>query len=115
MARTRRHAADRQHLRQWLVESIADARATLDRLVAEQLIEAEQQLSLALDDALSRRIEAIDAELRAVDTSIRLDGKERSRQLSSVTDREREVAQGRERAEALLGRIRELRDGPRRA
>lgn len=115
MARTRRHAADRQHLRQWLVESIADARSTLDQLVAEQLIEAEQQLSLALDDALSRRIEAIDAELRAVDTSIRLDGKERSRQLSSVTDRVREVAEGQERAEALLGRIRELRDGPGRA
>ncbi len=71
-------------------------------------------MSLALDDALSRRIEAIDAELRAVDTAIRLDGRERSRQLSSVADRARRVAEGRERAEALLGRIRELRDGPKR-
>src|SRR5699024_1881935 len=38
MARTRKHAADKQHLKQWLTEAITDARSTLDQLVAEQLI-----------------------------------------------------------------------------
>ncbi|WP_019812716.1 dynamin family protein [Saccharomonospora saliphila] len=113
MARTRRHAADKQHVKQWLVESIADARSTLDQLVAEQLIEAEQQLSLALDDALSRRIEAIEAEIKEVDSSIKLGEKERARQLARVSKRVREVADGRERAEALLERIRAVRDRPR--
>ncbi|PRX47636.1 dynamin family protein [Prauserella shujinwangii] len=113
LARTRRHAADKQHTKQWLVESIADARSMLDQLVAEQLIEAEQQLSLALDDALSRRIEAIEAELKDVDKSIKLDAQERSRQLTQVTKRLKDVAEGRERAESLLGRIRTLRDRPR--
>ncbi|MEU6644972.1 dynamin family protein [Saccharomonospora sp. NPDC046836] len=113
MARTRRHAADKQHTKQWLVESIADARSTLDQLVAEQLIEAEQQLALALDDALSRRIEAIEAELKEVDKTIKMDAQERSKKLALVTKRIKDVAEGRERAEAFLGRIRTLRDRAR--
>ena len=41
LAKTRKHTADKQHMKQWLTESIADARSTVDQLVAEQLIEAE--------------------------------------------------------------------------
>ncbi|MBB5154390.1 dynamin family protein [Saccharopolyspora phatthalungensis] len=110
MARTRKHAADKQHLKQWLTEAIADARSALDQLVAEQLIEAEQQLSLALDDALTRRIEAIEGELREVDKALKMDAAERSRQLQTVNRRLTEAAAGRERAENLLGGIRNLRD-----
>lgn len=111
MARTRRHAADKQHMKQWLVESIADARSTLDQLVAEQLIEAEQQLSLALDEALGRRIEGIEAELKDVDRTIKMDAQERSKNLSVVTRRIKEVSEARDRAESFLTRIRSLRDG----
>jgi GTPase SAR1 family protein len=110
MARTRKHAADKQHLKQWLTDAIADARSALDQLVAEQLIEAEQQLSLALDDALTRRIEAIEGELREVDKALKMDAAERSRQLQTVNRRLTEATTGRERAENLLGSIRNLRD-----
>ncbi|GGI99705.1 dynamin [Saccharopolyspora subtropica] len=110
MARTRKHAADKQHLKQWLTEAIADARSALDQLVAEQLIEAEQQLSLALDDALTRRIEAIEGELREVDKALKMDAAERSRQLQRVNRRLTEANSGRERAENLLRSIRNLRD-----
>jgi hypothetical protein len=110
MARTRRHAADKQHLKQWLVESIADARSTLDQLVAEQLIEAEQQLSLALDEALGRRIEAIEAELKDVDKAIKMGAQERAKQLAEVGKRIKDVTEGRDRAETLLAKIRTLRD-----
>jgi dynamin family protein len=110
MARTRKHAADKQHVKQWLVESIVDARSTLDQLVAEQLIEAEQQLSLALDDALGRRIEAIETELKEVDKTIKMDAQERAKNLAAATRRVRETADARERAEGLLRRIRTLRD-----
>jgi hypothetical protein len=108
MARTRRHAADKQHMKQWLVESIADARSTLDQLVAEQLIEAEQQLSLALDDALGRRIESIEAELKEVDKAIKMDAQERTRKLTELTRRVKEVGDGRDQAENFLRRIRAL-------
>ncbi|WP_298181037.1 dynamin family protein [Saccharomonospora sp.] len=113
MARTRRHAADKQHAKQWLIESIADARSTLDQLVSEQLIEAEQQLALALDDALSRRIEAIETELKELDTTIKMDEKERTRKLAQVSRRAKEVEEGRRQAERFLERIRALRDRPR--
>ena len=110
MARTRKHAADKQHMKQWLVEAIADARSTLDQLVAEQLIEAEQQLSMALDEALGRRIDAIEAELKEVDKTIKMGVQERAKKIAIVSKRLKEVSDGRDRAEAFLTRIRALRD-----
>lgn len=110
LARTRRHSADKQHMKQWLTEAIADARSTMDQLVAEQLIEAEQQLSLALDDALGKRIDAIDTELREVDRTMKLADGERTRRLASAGRRLTEVQHGRERIEGLLTEIRALRD-----
>jgi hypothetical protein len=110
MARTRKHAADKQHMKQWLVEAIADARSTLDQLVAEQLIEAEQQLSMALDEALGRRIDAIEGELKEVDKTIKMGAQERAKKIAIVSKRLKEVSDGRERAEAFLTRIRALRD-----
>jgi hypothetical protein len=110
MARTRKHAADKQHMKQWLVEAIADARSTLDQLVAEQLIEAEQQLSMALDEALGRRIDAIEAEMTEVDKTIKMGAQERAKKIAVVSKRLREVIEGRDRAELFLSRIRSLRD-----
>ncbi|GAA4537960.1 dynamin family protein [Amycolatopsis samaneae] len=110
MARTRKHASDKQHMKQWLVEAIADARSTLDQLVAEQLIEAEQQLSMALDEALGRRIDAIEAELKEVDKTIKMGAQERSKKIAIVSKRLKDVSDGRDRAETLLARIRSLRD-----
>jgi predicted GTPase len=110
IAKTRKHTADKQHMKQWLTESIADARSTLDQVVAEQLIEAESQLSLALDEALGRRIAGIEEELREVDKALRLDTTERSKRLAVVNKRLTEVSAGRERAEQLLAGIRSVRD-----
>ncbi|GAA1346231.1 dynamin family protein [Saccharothrix algeriensis] len=110
MARTRKHSADKQHLKQWLSDAIADARSTVDQLVAEQLIEAEQQLSLALDDALGKRVDAIEAELREVDKALRMGAGERSKALGAVTRRLAELTAGRAKVDDLLARIRALRD-----
>ena len=112
IAKTRKHTAEKQHMKQWLTESIADARSTLDQLVAEQLIEAESQLSLALDEALGKRIAGIEEELREVDKALRLDASERSKRLTVVNKRLAEVNSGRERAEQLLAGIRSVRDKP---
>jgi hypothetical protein len=110
MARTRKHAQDKGHMKQWLTDAIADGRSTLDQLVSEQLIEAEQQLSLALDDALGKRISVIEDELREVDRALKLDAAERSRQLQVVVKKLAEVRTGRERTDQLLDRVRALRD-----
>jgi hypothetical protein len=110
LQRTRKHTADKQHMKQWLSESILDARSTLDQLVSEQLIEAESQLALALDEALGKRIAGIEEELREVDKALRLDASERSKRLGVVNKRLTEVGAGRDRAEKLLASIRTVRD-----
>jgi predicted GTPase len=110
MARTRKHLADKQHMRQWLSDALADARSTLDQLVSEQLIDAEGQLSLALDEALSGRIEAIEEELREVDKALKLDAAERAAQQQAVARQLAEVTGARDRGEALLATMRQLRD-----
>ncbi|MGH3438610.1 MAG: dynamin family protein [Sciscionella sp.] len=109
MARTRKHTAEKQHMKQWLTESIADARATIDQAVSEQLISAEQQLSLALDEALGRRIEAIEGELKTVDVAMKLRAGERSAQLAEVTQRIGEVTSGLTKVADLLDGIRKVR------
>lgn len=110
LARTRKHTADKQHVKQWLGEAIVRARSTLEELTSEQLIEAEQQLSLALDDALSRRIDTIDEELREVDRALRMDEAERADERTEIGRRLGAAADGRAEVERLLERIRGLRD-----
>jgi predicted GTPase len=110
LSTTRKHSADKQHMKQWLTEAIADARSTVDQLVAEQLIAAEQQLALSLDEALGKRIAGIEEELREVDKALRLDTAERTKRLNAVNKRLADVSAGRERAEKLLASIRTVRD-----
>lgn len=110
IARTRKHSADKQHMKQWLNDAIADSKSTLDQLVSEQLIDAESQLSLALDEALGKRIAGIEEQLREVDKAMRLDVSERQKRLTAVNKRLADVVAGRERAEKLLASIRSLRD-----
>jgi len=112
LARTRRHAADRAHLAQWLADVLAEARAALDQAVAAQLIDVEQQLSLLLDDALERRLAAVDSELREVDRALRMDAAERTRTLEALRAQAAEVRAGRQEVAGLLAHVRRLRDRP---
>ncbi|WP_051399510.1 dynamin family protein [Haloechinothrix halophila] len=106
IGRTRRHAANKQHVKTWLTEAIADARSAVDQLVSEQIIDAEHQLSLALDEALTRRIEAIEAEIKEVDKTLKLSAAEKSKQLAAVSAHLTEAENGRETAQTLLGSLR---------
>lgn len=110
MARTRGHVADKVHVKQWSAEVFAEARAGLDQLVAEQLIDAEHQLGAALDDALAKRVEQIDGELHEVDAALRMDMAERSEQLRTTERELSALLAGQERAAGLLARIRAVRD-----
>ncbi|MDV6011042.1 dynamin [Haloechinothrix sp. LS1_15] len=103
MARTRRHAAEKQHYKQWLTDSIAETRAALDQLVSEQIIDAEQQLALALDDALGKRIDAIDEELAEIDTALKLSAQERAGRLAEVNRQLSRVRACLRRARKALG------------
>ncbi|MCP2333053.1 MULTISPECIES: dynamin family protein [Actinoalloteichus] len=111
IGRVRRHGADKQHLRQWLSDALADARSTLDQVVSEQLIEAEIQLSTALDEVLGRRVNGIEEELREVDRALRMGSADRARETQRVRRTLAEVRAGAEQVDQLLARMRELGPG----
>ncbi|MPY77567.1 MAG: dynamin [Actinophytocola sp.] len=113
IGRTRRHAANKQHVKTWLTEAIADARSAVDQVVSEQIIEAEHQLSLALDEAVTRRIEAIDAEVKQVDKTLKLSAAEKSRQLAAVGAHLKDAAAGLDTARTLLDSLRLIVPGNR--
>lgn len=102
IGRTRKHAADKAHVKTWLTEAIAHARSLLDELVAEQLIEADHGLTMALDGALGRRIEAIEGELKEVDRALQLSAAEKSKLLGAAGQRLKQAEDGRKRAEEVL-------------
>jgi GTPase Era involved in 16S rRNA processing len=110
LARTRKHSADKQYAKQWLTEAISEARATLDQLVAEQFIAVDEQLSLALDEAASRRIEAIEEELKSIDDAVKLATTDRNEQLLTLRAQLAEVETAGRATCALLTKIRAVRD-----
>jgi hypothetical protein len=107
MARTRRHTADKAHLVQWVSDVLAEARGVLDQTVAEQMIDAEQRLALAMEQALARRLAGIEEELQQVDRALRMERAERDRAIDAGRTRLAEVAAQRAQVTAVLDRIRE--------
>ncbi|MEJ2862727.1 hypothetical protein [Actinomycetospora flava] len=106
VARARRLAADRAHLRQWSVEALAEVRGDLERVLADALIATEREVTLALDAALEDRARDLDDALAAV----RHAGADRAEADRAAARTAGEAREGRDRAETLLRRLAELRD-----
>ncbi|MFC5137102.1 hypothetical protein ACFPK1_02570 [Actinomycetospora rhizophila] len=106
VARARRLAADRAHLRQWSVEALAEVRGDLERVLADALITTEREVTLALDAALENRARDLDDALDAV----RRAGTDRAEADRAAARTAAEAREGRDRAETLLRRLAELRD-----
>jgi hypothetical protein len=112
MIRSRRRIADKTHLKQWLNEVLGEARAQIDQNIAAQFVEADQQLTLALDDALGRQVSALEAQIKEVDGALKLDAVERSTRIRGVDERKTAGAAITADGEALLGRIRVTAGAP---
>jgi hypothetical protein len=110
VARARRLAADRAHLRQWTVEALAEVRGDLDRVVADALIATEREVTLALDAALADRARDLDEALRATERAVRRAGADRAEADRAAARTAAEAREGRDRAETLLVRLAALRD-----
>ncbi len=106
LMRSRRRMADKVQLKRWLMEVLGEAKAQIERNVAEQFIEAEEQLTLALDDVLTRQVAGLDQEIRQVDAALRLDATERAAQLRAIDDRRAGGLSILSAGEALLQRLR---------
>ena len=106
MVRSRRRVSDKMHLKQWLNEVLGEAKAQIDQNVAAQVIEADQQLTLALDDALTRQVAAVDAEIKEVDGALKLDANERAVRLKAGDERRARGQSLLAGGQSLLERIR---------
>ncbi|WP_328304270.1 dynamin [Actinomycetospora sp. NBC_00405] len=110
VARARRLAADRAHLRQWTAEALAEVRGDLDRVLADALITTEREVTLALDAALEHRARDLDDALAAAERAVRHAGADRTAADRVAAHTATEAREGRDRAETLLRRLAALRD-----
>src|SRR5262249_48792099 len=111
MIRSRTHVADKQHYRQWLVETLTEARAALESEVAAQFVDAEQALTLALDEAIGRQVEGLDREIRQIDEALTLDAAEKDRRRRELNQRISAANAAARQIDAVLPRVRSSQRG----
>ncbi|MHC1558001.1 hypothetical protein ACR9E3_03550 [Actinomycetospora sp. C-140] len=110
VARARRLAADRAHLRQWSAEALAEVRGDLDRVLTDAMITTEREVTLALDAALADRAGELDNALTDAERALRRAGADRAEADRAAARVAAEARDGRDRAETLLRRLAALRD-----
>ncbi|HSV64466.1 MAG TPA: dynamin family protein [Mycobacteriales bacterium] len=106
LIRSRRHVADKQHYRQWVVETLTETRMTLESEISAQLVDAEQALTLALDEAIDRRVESLDREIRQIDDALRLDATAKDRRTRELNQRLASATAAAQQVDAVLARLR---------
>jgi hypothetical protein len=111
MIRSRKHVADKQHYRLWLVETLTEARAALESEVAAQFVDAEQALTLALDEAIGRRVETLDREIRQIDEALKLDAAEKERLRKDLNQQISTANAAAKQIDAVLPKLRASQSG----
>ncbi|HEY0697572.1 MAG TPA: dynamin family protein [Micromonospora sp.] len=80
----RRVANDRQQARVWLREVLADARAALSDEITHRFTDLQYALTLALDDAIERRLAQLDAHIAGIDKALAEDRASRGKRKAAL-------------------------------
>lgn len=112
MVRLRRQVADRNHYRTWVAEALAETRATLENEVAGQFVDAEQSLTMALDQAIARRVEQLDHQIGQIDEALRMDAQARDQRRREIEASLALTRRSIDRVDGLLPRLRAAGPGP---
>ncbi|BEL04916.1 dynamin family protein [Actinoplanes sichuanensis] len=108
----RRVHTDRRHAHTWLRDVLAEARAALTDEISGRFTDLQYALSVALDDAIERRLRELDALIAEIDAAAAEDAAGRAkRRAAAVNDRDTAAARLRAAEEALL-RARSLTPTP---
>jgi hypothetical protein len=108
----RRVHTDRRHAHTWLRDVLAEARAALTDEISGRFTDLQYALSVALDDAIERRLRELDALIAEIDAAAAEDAAGRAkRRAAATTDRDTAAARLRVADEALL-RARSLTPSP---
>jgi len=104
----RRVATDRQQARTWLREVLAEARAALSDEIMHRFTDLQYALTLALDDAIERRLAQLDAHIAEIDKAMAEDKAGRARRRAAL-QAERDALRARvKQVDEVLVRARAL-------
>ncbi|HEX5595127.1 MAG TPA: dynamin family protein [Micromonosporaceae bacterium] len=108
----RRVASDRQQAKVWLREVLAESRAALSDEVTHRFTDLQYALTLALDDAIERRLQQLDAHIAEIDRSMAEDKASRAKRKAAL-QAEREALRARiKQLDEVLIRARALDPAP---
>lgn len=104
----RRALADAQQQRAWLREVVGEARATLSDEIAQRFTDLQYALTVALDDAVERRLARLDAHIAEIDRALAEDRAGRARRRAELVA-QREALRARvTQVDEVLARVRQL-------
>jgi hypothetical protein len=104
----RKSMADKVQARTWLREVLGEARAALSDEIMHRFTDLQYALTLALDEAIERRLKQLDAHIANIDKSLAEDKAERAKR-KGVLNTEREGLRSRiKQVDEVLVRIRAL-------
>ncbi len=104
----RKAMTDRQQQRTWLREVLGEARAALTDEVMHRFNDLQYALTLALDDAIERRLQQLDAHIAEIDKAMADDKASRAKRKAAL-GQEREALRARiKQIDEILVRVRQL-------
>jgi hypothetical protein len=104
----RRSMTDKQATRQWLREVLGEARAALSDEIMHRFTDLQYALTLALDEAIERRLAQLDAHIATIDKAMAEDKAERAKRKAALAA-EREGLRARiKQLDEVLVRVRQL-------
>ena len=104
----RKSMSDKMQSRTWLREVLAEARAALSDEIMHRFTDLQYALTLALDEAIERRLQQLDAHIANIDKSLAEDKAERSKRKAALSQ-EREALRARiKQVDEVLVRVRQL-------
>lgn len=93
----RKVQANRQHAKQWLREVLGEARSGLSDEIQQRFIDLQTALTLALDEAIERRVKQLDSQIGDIDKTMAEDKASRMKKKTTL-QQEREQLRGRIKA-----------------
>ena len=104
----RRALADLAQQRAWLREVIGEARAALSDEIAQRFTDLQYALTVALDDAVERRLARLDAHIADIDQALADDRAGRARRRGELVARRDALRERVKQVDAVLARVRQL-------
>ncbi|GAB2572178.1 dynamin [Paractinoplanes abujensis] len=108
----RRVQTDRQQARIWLRDVLGEARAALADEIANRFTDLQYALSVAVDDAVEKRIKDLDAHIAEIDAAAAEDAAGRSRRRATAQQELDAVRAKLRAADAVLAKARALTPVP---